>query len=196
MTREEKIAKLSTIHIIVANPTVTYDMGMQYDVLTGKGVYQEMGNVGQWPYMHFPIAEGLRQLQESLKTNHTISDEDVLKNDVCKELCVYHDMWNGSYPLEGEPLKNTISLIKKELIKLNLSGNDLFVYAAVESWSQEIRMFVSYDDFCDSILADWEDSVYSYDEMGDDEIDNWYSVAEQNDWAGIPYSDFQNKLKL
>ena len=31
MTREEKIAKLSTIHIIVANSVVTYDMDLKYN---------------------------------------------------------------------------------------------------------------------------------------------------------------------
>lgn len=66
MTREERIAKLSTIKVIIANPTVTYDMGMQYDILTSKGAYTDIGNVGQWPYMKFKITNSLREIQQSI----------------------------------------------------------------------------------------------------------------------------------
>lgn len=189
MTREEKIAELSAIHIIVANPVVTYDMGMQFDVLTGVGAWTDLGNVGQWPYMHFPISDGLRNLQKRL-LREVVSDEDMMQDDICKELCMYHDMWSGSYQLESEALSEALAVIRKELAAINLDGKDLYVYADLEDGNRDIRLFASYEELCNSVLTDWEDSVRPYAEMSDEEIDHWYDVAEVNDWAGILYSDF------
>lgn len=190
MTRQEILNKLSTITIIVANPTVTYDMGMQFDVMTGQGATTTFGNVGQWPFMRFVITESFRDLQKSLLEGYDVSGEIMLQDPICKELCKYHDMWNGSYSLEGESLSKCLSCIKEKIQSVDLSGNELFVYAEVEEWDIDIRFFPDYLEFQKAMLADWEGSVDDYEGMDDSELEGWYEVAEANDWDGIPYASF------
>ena len=119
-----------------------------------------------------------------------VSEEIMLQDPICKELCKYHDMWNGSYSLEGESLSKCLSCIKEEIQLADLSGNELFVYAAVEEWNIDIRFFPDYKEFQKAMLADWEDSVDDYEGMDDSELEGWYEVAEANDWDGIPYLSF------
>lgn len=47
MTREEKIAKLSKIRVVVTDIIATYDMGLEFTTMTAKGVTTQMGNIGQ-----------------------------------------------------------------------------------------------------------------------------------------------------
>jgi len=195
MTREEILNKLSSITIIVANPTVTYDMGMQFDVMTGQGALTTFGNVGQWPFMRFVITESFRDLQKSLLEGFDVPEEIMLQDPICKELCKYHDMWNGSYSLEGESLSKCLSCIKEKILSADLSGYELFVYAEVEEWDIDIRFFSDYHEFQKAMLADWEDSVLDYKSMDDSELEGWYEVAEANDWNGIPYASFGERIE-
>lgn len=190
MTRQEMLNKLSKITIIVANPTVTYDMGMQFDVMTGQGALTTFGNVGQWPFMRFVITESFRALQKSLLDGYDVSEEIMLQDPICKELCKYHDMWNSSYSLEEESLSKCLSCIKENIRSVDLSGDVLFVYATVEEWDIDIRFFPDYQEFQKAMLVDWEDSVEGYEGMDDSELEGWYEIAEANDWDGIPYLSF------
>ncbi len=49
MTREEKITRLNTIHVVVTDIVATYDMGLEFTTMTAKGITTQMGNIGQWP---------------------------------------------------------------------------------------------------------------------------------------------------
>lgn len=186
MTTEDRINKLATIKVIIANPTVTYDMGMQFDVLTAKGALTTMGNVGQWPYMKFKISQDLKILQNKVANGTSISEEEVLENDTCRELCTYHDMLNGCFLLHGDMLSKCIRHICESISVLELSGEDLYVYAEIEGWNLDIRFYTSYEDMCKDALSDWEEFVRPYSEMTNEEIESWYEIAKANDWNGIP----------
>lgn len=190
MTREERLAKLSTIRIIVANPVSTYDMGMQFDILTGEGAYTDLGNTGQWPYMQFKITDEIRQLRQSLLKGEYLSEDDLLRTYMCKELCIYHDLYFGFSKLEDTIRSKVLEQIKDGLKSVSLDGDMLYVYAVVQDWNQEIRIYDSYDAFCDSVIEDWAGYISPYTDMTDEEIKHWYDVAEENDWEGIPCAEY------
>ena len=64
MTREEKKAKLNSIHIVVTDIIATCDMGLEFTTMTAKGVTTQMGNVFQWPCFVFNNEE--KQMQQIL----------------------------------------------------------------------------------------------------------------------------------
>ena len=86
MTREEKIAKLSQIRVLVTNPVMTYDMGVQFDVITDKGALTDVGNIGQWPFLRSGVSEKLRTIQQKLIHNEVVSDEEFDDDDGDKVL--------------------------------------------------------------------------------------------------------------
>ena len=190
MTTEEKIAKLSTISILVANPVYSEDLGMQYDIMTGIGSYTEMGSVGQWPFMRFKVSDDLRALQKALLSGSILTDETLLKNDTIKEICTYHSFIYGNYLIENEPLSNCLNIIREGLKKVDLSIDDLFAFVSLEEWDIDIRFYASYDQLTLAVKEVWGDSVEPYGEMDEDDIDYWYDVAEKNGWYGVPYASF------
>ena len=117
----------------------------------------------------------------------------MMEDSICKELCTYHDMWNGSFLIKEESLSKCLCQIREALKTIDLSGEELFVYASVESWNIDIRFFSSYDAFKEAIAEEWDGSVESYESMDDEELQGWYDIAEENDWDGIPYSSFGKK---
>lgn len=42
------LEKLHSIDVIVCRSVVTFDLGIQFDVMTSKGVCTHLGNVGNW----------------------------------------------------------------------------------------------------------------------------------------------------
>ena len=36
-------------------------------------------------------------------------------------------------------------------------------------------------------------SCYTWDEMSDEELEEWYHVAEENDWEGLPYMEINEE---
>ena len=192
MTREERIAKLSTIKVVMANIVATYDMGLQYDILTSRGVITDIGNIEQWPYMKFKISQSLRDIQTSLRNGVALNDEQILEDDTCRELCSYHDMWGNSSQIEEDDLLlECVQCLRETLPNADLSGSDLFVYATVEEECDiNFCFYASYDDMCDDALSVWIDNVYPYSDMDDKEIESWFNVAEESNWYGIPYLSF------
>lgn len=189
MTREEKIAKLSQIRVLVTNPVMTYDMGVQFDVITDKGALTDVGNIGQWPFLRSGVSEKLRTIQQKLIHNEVVSDEEFDDDDICREICTYHEFLEDDWALSGEQKQEAMSQIKAGLQTVDLQGNDLFVFASLEEWNTEIRLFTSVEDLYGFIILKYN-WVTPYSEMDDEEIDYWYDVATENNWGGLMLNEF------
>ena len=48
MTREEKLAKLNSIRVVVTDIIATFDMGLEFTTMTSKGVTTQLGEVFEW----------------------------------------------------------------------------------------------------------------------------------------------------
>ena len=163
MTREEKIAKLSQIRVLVTNPVLTYDMGVQFDVITDKGA---LTDIEQWPFPRFDVSEKLRTIQRKLIHNEVVSDEEFDDDDICREICTYHEFLEDDWTLSGEQKQEAMSQLKTGLQAVDLQGNDLFVFASLEEWNTAIRLFASVEDLYDFIIFKYH-LVTPYSEMND-----------------------------
>ena len=52
MERTEMLKKLGEIKALTANMVISFDMGIQFDVMTAKGVCTNYGNVGNLSLIH------------------------------------------------------------------------------------------------------------------------------------------------
>lgn len=180
MTREEKIAKLKTIELMVADLTMTYDMGMQFSILTRNGATTTMGDYEDWPISGFRVTDNLRKLHDDLLDKVGLSNEQILEEPLCRELYTLHG-GDVDEPSEDDQSKN-IDTIIDELMSLDLDGDNVYVFASLAPWNFDIRLFDDYDSLVLYCLDKWEYQVNPYDKMSDEEIDYWYDVAENNDW--------------
>ncbi len=54
MTREEMLAKLKVIEPTACPTVMTYDMGLQFEIMNSTGASTNLGNIGDWPLWKFP----------------------------------------------------------------------------------------------------------------------------------------------
>ena len=183
MTRKDKQARLQSINKAICAITATYDMGVQIDYISGKGAQESMGSFGQWPCLEMHITDTLRQIQRRLIDGETIGDGEMMADFVCSEICTMHDLFSGEEgTVGGDYLKSCLDLIRNRLTSVDLSGDMLYAYVALEEWHTQIELFSSYDSLFDFFIRLWDSGVETYEEMGDDDIDFWYQIAEDSNW--------------
>ena len=73
MTREEKISRLSQIRVLVTNPVLIYDMGVQFDTITDKGALTDIWNIVQWSFLRFSVFDNFRVIHKEI-----VSDEEFI----------------------------------------------------------------------------------------------------------------------
>ncbi len=86
MTREKKISRLSQIRVLITNSVLTYNMGIKFDVITGKGALTDIWNIGQWSFLRFFVSDNFRVIHKEI-----VSDEEFDNDDICREICTYHE---------------------------------------------------------------------------------------------------------
>lgn len=183
MNRKEKQARLQSIKKSICAITLTYDMGVQIDYISGRGAQESMGDFSQWPCLRLSVTDMLRQFKKRLIDGDSIDDHEMMADSACSEICTVHDLYfKREEQVDGEYLTTCLDLIRKELPFVDLSGQVLFAYVALEEWHTQIKLFATYDSLYDFFTNQWDEGVDEYDGMGDDEIDFWYQIAEQNDW--------------
>lgn len=94
MTREKKISRLSQIRVLITNSVLTYDMGIQFDVITGKGALTDIWNIGQWSFLRFFVSDNFRVIHKEI-----VSDEEFDNDDICREICTYHEFLEDDWVL-------------------------------------------------------------------------------------------------
>lgn len=189
MTREELIAKLSTIRICVVDITYTYDIGLTFNIMTPKGVISEDGyNVGMWPCLKLPITDKTRELQAKLINGDHISDSQMLEYQFCKDICTFRGIFE-EHVVGGEALEKALMLIRNQLPHIDCRKDTCFAYVSLYDWNTVIVLSSTYDEFYDVFLKQWEYDYYSWEEMDDDQLEVWYAAAESENWDCLPYTD-------
>lgn len=192
MKRKEMLQKLGNIKALTTNITVTYDMGIQFNVMTSKGVCTNFGNVGNWPCYKVPITPELKLLKDCLEKGEDVSAEDILKVDVCKSLLSYTDMFQGqSWIVEGDKLDHCVENLNNAILALNTDRDFFFAYVDLEDWgNNDIVFFNEYeglrDYFCEVFGCDDE----LYEDMDDEKLERVYEEAGENGWNGVFFKDF------
>ncbi len=191
MTREEKIAKLNTIRVVVTDIIATYDMGLEFTTMTTKGVTTQMGNIGQWPCFVFNLKnERLWQVVNALRTGKNVCNDEILNSLLGITLSTYRESYLEEYRITDERLISEILRQIREKLK-GIKGlvDKLYVYATLESWNLQIEFFATEEALADFFVENWGTSEESYEYMSDEELDNYYNCAEEEDFYSLPYSE-------
>ena len=187
MTRVEMISKLSGIKACAANITYTYDIGLFFDVLCSGGVHSEQGyNIGQWPCFKLHISEETNRLISRLKEEEFIADDELLENSTIRELCTYHSYTN-SWLVDGDTLAKSVSQIKDALKEIENRQDTLYAYVSLDDWNVCVAFFLTYEELQDFFMDKWSFDCRPWEDMSDEELEEWYQMAMDNDWDGIPY---------
>lgn len=184
MTREEKIKKLNSLKLIVTNLTATYDMGLEFTILTGEGGDVNFGNIGNWPVARYRVTPALRSLHAKIKSGEQLQLKDLNRLAAFRGLFTYYPSpWSPAQKLDEDTTKEYIAMIHKEMSEMNLDGKFLYVFSSVEDWNRQLALFDDYSKLEDFIISEWGESVQSYESMDDDQLDYYFDCAEEEGWS-------------
>lgn len=158
MTREEKIAKLNTIRVVVTDIIATSDVGLEFTTMTAKGVTTHVGKVWQWPcYVFNNEGEQMRQVVDALRTGKEITDDDILKSLLGETLTSCSDPFNGESRItDAELVSEILQEIRNKLKGIQGIGDRLYVYATTEIWDLEIEFLPQKRNLQTSLLTPLE----------------------------------------
>lgn len=189
MTREEKEAKLNSIHIVVTDIIATCDMGLEFTTMTAKGVTTQMGNVFQWPCFVFNNEEKqMQQVVEALRTGKDITNDEILKSLLVETLTTVCDPYNGEFQISDDDLVSEIlQMIRDNLKGIQELGSRFYVYASIESWNLQIEFFTTEENLANFFAEVFGTAEVSYESMSDEELDYYYELAEEENFYSLPF---------
>ena len=189
MTREEKKAKLNSIHIVVTDIIATCDMGLEFTTMTAKGVTTQMGNVFQWPCFVFNNEEKqMQQVVEALRTGKDITNDEILKSLLGETLTTVSDPYNGEFQISDDDLVSEIlQMIRDNLKGIQELGSRFYVYASLESWNLQIEFFTTEENLANFFAEVFGTAEVSYESMSDEELDYYYELAEEENFYSLPF---------
>ena len=170
----------------------TYDMGLQIDVITKEGATTLFGTIGQWPCFEFDVTDDLLNLQRRIKNKESLTRKQLLNNNIIKELCTYHDLYNGYWELSGKQLTKALNQIKKEMLHIDLANKKIYAYASLVEDDLCIKLLPSVDELKSVFLENAVTDCRPFDDMEDAEIEEWYGIAEENEWDNFPLFPFDD----
>lgn len=192
MERNEMLKKLREVKAITTNMVATYDMGMQFDVMTSTGVCTNFGNVGNWPCYKLPITSEVIALKERVVKGDDITSSEVLDVEVFKDLLSYTNSFQGSsWVVEGKTLETCIANLLSELKALDTNREAFYAYADLEEWSEhDIKIFTEYEDLCKYFGEVFGTDDELYEDMDDEELKYAYETAEEEGWNSVAFKNF------
>lgn len=78
-----------------------------------------------------------------------------------------------------------MDFIRKEIKHIDVEKDCFYVYASINDWNMDVKIFNSETGLEDYFLECWEPTE-SYSEMNDEEIEYWYGAAAAENWYGLP----------
>jgi len=191
MDRTEKIAKLNEITCITTNLVITYDMGIQFDVMTSNGTCTNIGNIGNWPCFKCPVSPEIVKLKDRIENEESITIHDILDVKICSELLTYTDMYqNGSWIVEGKVLENLISNMKEAIKQMDTTIPVFYAYVNAEDWGDnEVRFFRDYSGLCEFFAESFGDDDELYEDMDDEQLDAWLEVLKEDGKESVVMKD-------
>lgn len=187
MTREEKNENLNTFSVIVTDLAVTFDMGLEFTTMTSKGVTTQMGNIGQWPCFVFNMTKQIRNLLDKLHTGEEVSNELFLSTPLGATLTTHHDFYNGDSHFYENKASQILSILREKIQNVKNIGDRLYVYASPEEWNMKFGFFATMDELTDFFIKSWGSDEELYENMTDEEINDYYIKAKEEDFFSLPY---------
>lgn len=186
------LEKLHSIDVIVCPSVVTFDLGIQFDVMTSKGVCTHLGNVGNWPCRELSVTKELIELREKvLEDTTSVTIEDVLAVDVCKRLLSYYNMYNEEeWLVEGNVLDICFGNLINSIREIDCSRDKVYAYVDLEEWEDgTVKFFNEERDLNTYFVSIFGKDDRLYDDMTDEELQDTYDKAQENE-NGVLYMSF------
>ena len=182
-TRQEKINKLKSLKLCITGLTATYDMGLEFSILTNEGAGQCLGEVGSWPINCISIDDNLKSLQDSILKNEDYPHSELLCHEWVKNLFTYSSTpWSEEFLVEDDEL---LGQFIQEFKGLKLKDACFYAFARLENWHREIKLFDTYSELEDYLIFIWKENTSDYESMDDDSLDYYFGLAEDEEWANI-----------
>ena len=180
MTTQEKLNRLRAIPTVIAYPTaMTYDMGLEFEAITDKGFYGNMGQFGSWPIYDLQIKDELKELVEAIRRGEEV-DVDTIADYGFEELV-----------RDEEELATFIEFV------LNLPSDATHIYAlADQAISHATAQYFATRFDVEEAFIDTYVSETPWDEAEDATINYMYDMAEEHGWTCCVrsnYSDEENE---
>lgn len=182
MTTKEKLKKLQSIKVCVTNMVFTYDMGLQFDVMTKNGVTTHFGCFEQWPCFMIKMDEKTRKLLDDLRLGKDVTNEEMTATDFCRNLTSYH-----GDQLEGDKVEKILDAIRESLRNFQYAGDVFYAFVLPEDYYMIFKFFATKAEIEDYFVENYGSGDYLYTEMDEDEISQYYDCAEEYGWGGMPY---------
>lgn len=191
MTREEKLAKLNSIRVVVTDIIATFDMGLEFTTMTSKGVTTQLGEVFEWPCFVFNNEdEQMRQVVAALRTGEEITDDEILNSLLGETLTTFYDLFNGDVRITDEDrISDILHEIRNNLKGLQGIGDKLYAYVSLASWNLVIKFFATEEELADYFVEVFGTAEDSYESMSDDELDEYCDWAEEAEFYSLPLNE-------
>ena len=191
MTREEKLAKLNSIRVVVTDIIATFDMGLEFTTMSSKGVTTQLGEVFEWPCFVFNNEdEQMRQVVDALRTGEEITDDEILNSLLGETLTTFYDLFNGDVRITDEDrISEILHEIRNNLKGLQGIGDKLYAYVSLASWNLVIKFFATEEKLADYFVEVFGTAEDSYESMSDDELDEYCDWAEEAEFYSLPLNE-------
>ncbi len=183
MTRKEKIEKLRQIKLIITNLTATYDMGLEYTIITSKGGDVNLGNIVNWPITEVLVTDEVRSFHKRILEGEKIFLSDIKNVVFFNSILSYHSTpWSEAGYISDEDIEESVSSICYKMKTLDLSEKHIYAFVTLESWNKQIEFFDTYSELESFVIEELGSSIQDYESMSEEEIDYYYNSAEDEGW--------------
>ena len=170
MTREEMLTKLKGIKP-TAHPTVmTYDMGMQIDIMDSTGGITDLGNYGDWPLWKFK-----RLTQEQITKIKNKSEQGNLGLDDFANTGLYIFIKRILDNIKDVDLNAAFNSIDKYP---SSEGELFYIFCDTCSWKFELEMFNTEEEISKEFFSRF--NIYDkWEDCDDDTLKEYIKSLEE-----------------
>lgn len=195
MNREGMISKLKSIKFLITNLTLTYDMGMEFTVLTSEGGTVNIGNFSDWPVSKYRISDKIRNLLTRIMNGEKVGIKDICNANLCMDLIssIRNDDELDPYE-KGAKIKSLSSAIIKGIKEISPNSNFFYSYITSDIWNKQLKFFRDYESLEDFMCTELGSGIRLYNDMSDDELQYYYNCAADENWQNLmPYYEQSNE---
>lgn len=183
MTRDEQIKKLGSIKLIITNLTATYDMGLEFSILTNLGGDVNLGNISNWPISKIKVTEEMQAVHAKLLNGNKVTFQEVFCIKEFSSILSYHSTpWSEEHSASEQEKYEAFENICEALKSLTLNNEYIYSFTTLEDWDRQIRFFDTYDSLEDFLIEEWGDAVQPYDEMTSEQLQYYFNCARDENW--------------
>ena len=184
----EKLEKLKSIRVCAGMTCATMDMGLEYFVITSEGAGSNLGDLGQWPCLKFPIDDALRQAIRGFTGNEKDDIKRIENFHFFKYLLQTHNPYYEPSAVKPELAVKIQQSLVEQLPGLDLSKNSFFGY---QDWG-EVPLLSSDFNRIEDAFIQRHGGVQPWTRMSEAEIEEWHDTAKEYGW-GLPLVNFSDE---